>query len=140
MALLSIFLLSNDTENHAGHGGTHSVPYIKNPKARMTKFQLEQALHKDKVSEIMPMTKVYSYGSLEHLSSRDFIFEIGQTINELDARLDEFHKKRFDSQEIAEEFENSSFKYDYEVLAHHWLRSGDVIRGCNLLQSAAEKA
>ena len=41
---------------------------------------------------------------------------------------------------IAEEYESSSAKFESEVLAHHWLRSGDVDRGCSLLEVAAKKA
>ncbi len=41
---------------------------------------------------------------------------------------------------IANEYENSSFKFELDVLAYHWLRSGDVGRGCMMLQNAAIKA
>ena len=52
----------------------------------------------------------------------------------LDSQKREVHKA------IANEYENSSFKFELDVLAFHWLRSGDVGRGCDLLQSAAIKA
>ena len=52
----------------------------------------------------------------------------------LDSQKREVHKA------IANEYENSSFKFELDVLAYHWLRSGDVRRGCDLLQSAAVKA
>ena len=41
---------------------------------------------------------------------------------------------------IVEEYENSSIKYEMDVLAFHWLRSGDVERGCDMLTNAAIKA
>ena len=41
---------------------------------------------------------------------------------------------------IVEEYENSSVKYEMDVLAFHWLRSGDVERGCDMLTNAAIKA
>ena len=41
---------------------------------------------------------------------------------------------------IAKEYENSSVKYEMDVLAYHWLRSGEVQRGCDLLQNAGLRA
>ena len=41
---------------------------------------------------------------------------------------------------IAEEYESCSAKFESEVLAYHWLRSGDVARGCALLELSAKKA
>ncbi len=41
---------------------------------------------------------------------------------------------------IVEEYENSSIKFEMDVLAFHWLRSGEVDRGCDMLQNAALKA
>ena len=38
---------------------------------------------------------------------------------------------------IVEEYENSSVKFEMDILAHHWLRSGEVDRGCDMLQNAA---
>ncbi len=52
----------------------------------------------------------------------------------LDSQKREVHKA------IANEYENASFKFELDVLAYHWLRSGDVDRGCEMLQSAALKA
>ena len=52
----------------------------------------------------------------------------------LDSQKREVHKA------IANEYENATFKFELDILAYHWLRSGDVGRGCDLLQSAAEKA
>ena len=52
----------------------------------------------------------------------------------LDSQKREVHKA------IANEYENSTFKFELDVLAYHWLRSGDVSRGCELLQNAAIKA
>ncbi len=52
----------------------------------------------------------------------------------LDSQKREVHKA------IANEYENSTFKFELDILAYHWLRSGDVTRGCDLLQSAALKA
>ena len=52
----------------------------------------------------------------------------------LDSQKREVHKA------IANEYENSTFKFELDVLAYHWLRSGDVSRGCDLLQNAALKA
>eukprot|EP00942_MAST-04A_sp_MAST-4A-sp1_P006235 g6235.t1 len=49
-------------------------------------------------------------------------------------------QKRKVHKAIANEYENASFKFELDVLAYHWLRSGDVGRGCELLQNAAEKA
>ena len=40
---------------------------------------------------------------------------------------------------IATEYEKSTGKFEMEILAHHWLRSGDVDRGCNMLEAAASK-
>ena len=52
----------------------------------------------------------------------------------LDSQRRKIHKA------IVEEYENSSIKYEMDVLAHHWLRSGEVDRGCDMLQNAAIKA
>ena len=52
----------------------------------------------------------------------------------LDSQKREVHKA------IAAEYENATFKFELDVLAYHWLRSGDVGRGCDLLQAAALKA
>lgn len=52
----------------------------------------------------------------------------------LDSQKREVHKA------IANDYENASFKFELDILAYHWLRSGDVTRGCQLLQNAAEKA
>eukprot|EP00942_MAST-04A_sp_MAST-4A-sp1_P014921 g14921.t1 len=41
---------------------------------------------------------------------------------------------------IVNEYENSPVKFEMDVLAYHWLRSGEVERGCDMLQSAALKA
>ena len=41
---------------------------------------------------------------------------------------------------IANEYENAGSKFEMEILAYHWLRSGEVDRGCIMLQAAAEKA
>ena len=52
----------------------------------------------------------------------------------LDSQRREVHKA------IVEEYENSSVKFELDILAHHWLRSGDIERGCDLLENAALKA
>ena len=52
----------------------------------------------------------------------------------LEKQRKEIHKA------IAVEYESSSAKFESEVLAHHWLRSGNVDRGCSLLEVAAKKA
>jgi len=117
-------------------GQIHSIPAIKNPKTRMTKFQLEQALNIGKTDEIMQMTKVYSYGDVKHLSSRDFIFDIQQRIEELDQKLEEYHKNRFDSQEISQEFEklvDQGIEYRDHLLSSGWKSSKEfeTVAGIN---------
>ena len=52
----------------------------------------------------------------------------------LDSQRRDVHKL------IATEYEKSTGKFEMEILAHHWLRSGEVDRGCIMLQAAAEKA
>ena len=52
----------------------------------------------------------------------------------LDSQRREVHKA------IVLEYENSSVKFEMDVLAFHWLRSGEVDRGCEMLENAALKA
>ena len=52
----------------------------------------------------------------------------------LDSQRRDVHKL------IATEYEKSTGKFEMEILAHHWLRSGDVNRGCAMLEAAADKA
>ena len=52
----------------------------------------------------------------------------------LDSQRRDVHKL------IATEYEKSTGKFEMEVLAHHWLRSGDTERGCTMLEAAATKA
>ena len=51
----------------------------------------------------------------------------------LDSQRRDVHKL------IATEYEKSTGKFEMEVLAHHWLRSGDTERGCKMLEAAATK-
>eukprot|EP00942_MAST-04A_sp_MAST-4A-sp1_P003825 g3825.t1 len=52
----------------------------------------------------------------------------------LDSQRRQVHKA------IVLEYENSSVKFEMDVLAFHWLRSGEVDRGCEMLENAALKA
>ncbi len=52
----------------------------------------------------------------------------------LDSQRRQVHKA------IVLEYESSSVKFEMDVLAFHWLRSGEVDRGCDMLQNAALKA
>ena len=52
----------------------------------------------------------------------------------LDSQRREVHKA------IALDFESSSKKFDIQILAYHWLRSGNIDKGTTLLQNAAHVA
>lgn len=87
-----------------------SVPEIKNPKTRLSKFQLEQILLKDEdknkklEQSKYNMQEVKKYVDPTMLSSKDFLFEIADKIYELDQKLEKFHQERFENEKIAEDF------------------------------------
>jgi len=89
---------------------------------------------------------------LEKLSARNLVVPVtGESVSKLmkfthQIITESAYSLMLDSQKrevhlaIVKDYENSSVKFEMDVLAYHWLRSGEVKRGCKMLQSAALKA